>query len=215
MASLRLPLECSSTRPRWYSACAFCAANTIDRVTDNMIPAMTFAIAMTSLRMVRYEFVSDAMHGLNVNRTRRIRFEFGAQCGDVVVHGPGDGIGIESPDLVQQFVASDDRVFARREKSQKVEFFPRHLDRFSTPAGLVLLKVDFHLSELERCRKTGRRSRAAQKRANPCHELRNGEGFRHIIVGAKIQTEDPVGFFAARGQDQDRNLVAFGPQLSA
>src|SRR5215469_6151702 len=116
MASLRLPLECSSTRPRWYSACAFCAANTIDRVTDNMIPAMTFALTMTSLRMVRYEFVSNAVYGLNVNRTRRIRFEFGAQCGDVVVHVPAEGRLIESPRLVQLFGAVDGRFRVRLDK---------------------------------------------------------------------------------------------------
>src|SRR5215813_10064838 len=100
-----------------------------------------------------YEFIANAMHGLDVHRVRRIRFELGAQTGDMVVHRTSDRIGIESPDLVQQFVASNNSVFARREESQEIELSSRHLDRFSAPERHVFSEIDFDVPEFERLRK--------------------------------------------------------------
>src|SRR5262245_177857 len=91
-----------------------------------------------SLRLLPNEFVSNAMYGVDVDRPRWIRFELGAQRGDVVVHGASDRIGIKSPNLVQQFIAGDHDVFARRKESQEIEFLPCHLYSFSTASGHIL-----------------------------------------------------------------------------
>src|SRR5678815_469324 len=86
---------------------------------------------------LQHEFVSNAMYSLDVYGARRIRFKLGAQTGDVVVHGSSDGIGIQSPNLIQQFVAGDNRVFAGCKESEKVKFLPCHLYRFSTAPSHV------------------------------------------------------------------------------
>src|SRR5688572_5391710 len=64
-----------------------------------------------SLRFVRDELVPDAMHRLNINRPCGIGFELGAQAGDMIIHRTRDGIRIQSPDFVQQFVTGDHGVF--------------------------------------------------------------------------------------------------------
>ncbi len=47
---------------------------------------------------------------------------------------------------------------------------------------------------------------ASQHRADARQQLARVEGFRHVIVGAELQADDPVGLLAHRGQHHDRHL---------
>jgi hypothetical protein len=53
------------------------------------------------------ELVPDTAHGLEVNGTGGIRFEFFTQAPNVVIDCAGSEIVLESPDLVQQFIPRD------------------------------------------------------------------------------------------------------------
>ena len=48
---------------------------------------------------------------------------------------------------------------------------------------------------------------AAQDRAHPGGQLGRGEGLHHVVVGAELEAEHPVGL-AAPGGDQDDGHVA-------
>ncbi|MPN34137.1 hypothetical protein SDC9_181630 [bioreactor metagenome] len=48
--------------------------------------------------------------------------------------------------------------------------------------------------------------RAAQQSLDSSDQLRKGERLDQIIVGASLQTVDPVFHFTQRGQHQDRGL---------
>ena len=48
---------------------------------------------------------------------------------------------------------------------------------------------------------------AAQDRAHPGGQLGGGEGLHHIVVGAQLEAQDPVGL-QALGRDQDHRHVA-------
>jgi hypothetical protein len=53
------------------------------------------------------EFVTNTMHGLEVNGTGRIWLEFLAQPQNVVINRASAGIIFKAPDLIQEFVPGD------------------------------------------------------------------------------------------------------------
>jgi hypothetical protein len=57
------------------------------------------------------------------------------------------------------------------------------------------------------------RSRAAKNRAHTRHEFARIERFRQVIVGAKLQPQNPIDVFASGRQDQHGH-IRFRPQLS-
>ena len=59
-----------------------------------------------------------------------------------------------------------------------------------------------------------RAAAALQDRADPRHHLARAERLDHIIVAAELEAEHPVDLVVARGEEQDRQIVA-GAQLAA
>jgi len=67
------------------------------------------------------EFVTNTMHGLEVNGTRRVRLEFLTQPQNVVIDCAGAGIVFKAPDLVQEFVPRDHPPRTRDKESEDFE----------------------------------------------------------------------------------------------
>src|SRR5688572_27141983 len=55
--------------------------------------------------------------------------------------------------------------------------------------------------------------RSAQNRLHSRKKLRQAEWLRHIIIGAKPEAENLVGFLAARGEDEHRHFLPFRAKL--
>ncbi len=53
---------------------------------------------------------------------------------------------------------------------------------------------------------------AAVERAEPCRELLEGERLDQVVVGTRVEALHPIADRVARGQHEDRQLGAAGPQ---
>jgi hypothetical protein len=60
-----------------------------------------------SLAGFENEFVTNTMHGLEVNGVGRIRLEFVSQPANVVIDCAGARIVFEAPDMAQEFIPRD------------------------------------------------------------------------------------------------------------
>ena len=61
----------------------------------------------------------------------------------------------------------------------------------------------------------GRPVRPAEDRANPGDELPRAEGLGHVVVGAQLETDDPVDLVVAGGDEQDGGPVVVRPHPAA
>ena len=84
------------------------------------------------------------------------------KAGDVIVDGSSNGIRLQTPHFVQQFIAADDVAFAGDKEPEKIELFPCHLHWFPATAGGVPVEVHFNLPELQSGGTLARRRRPPQ-----------------------------------------------------
>ena len=79
--------------------------------------------------------------------------------------------------------------------------------------GAVGGRVEPEVADLELGRPLGRRP--AGERPQPREQLAEGERLDEVVVGARVETLDPVLDRVARGQHQHRRPDAAGAQLAA
>ena len=77
-----------------------------------------------------------------------------------------------------------------------------------------VLPVEFEIARDEQSR-DAIGPRPAQKRADARHQLRDGEGLDHIIVGADRKAAHAFALFAARRQHDDRQAAGRLPRAHA
>src|SRR5215510_13535817 len=111
------------------------------------------------------------MNRPDVFGTSGIEFKLGAESSYMVVHGAAYRIRLVTPNLVQQFVASDHLPGSSGKQSEDLELFARHLDQLTFPARFIAEKIDLHVSEAKPVRKIRLRLGASQQRANSGHQF--------------------------------------------
>ncbi len=95
---------------------------------------------------------------------------------------------------------------------QQLVFVGGELDRVAPIGDLLRLGVNEDLPVLQHGLHLP--LAAAHQRAQAGVELLQGEGFDHVVVGAGIQSDDPIVEGIASGEDQHRQLVPFAAQLA-
>ena len=110
----------------------------------------------------------------------------------------------------EKFLARKNPASIAAERKQQVEFMrggrdPRVARIMQLPAnGVEAPAVEAkHLRPIPFLGSIGS---AAQQRPYPGRQFARAERFRHVVVGADLQSEDAVDFFAKGGQHQDRNV---------
>src|SRR6266851_1268880 len=121
------------------------------------------------------------------------------------------------PDGIQQIVAAKDFTRVGDQIVQQVELFGRELDLLAADpeAAVGGIELDFAAAQASVSGRLGVESHAAQLGRDAGNELPWAEGFHHVVVGADAQSADAIGFFGARGQQDDRDSDVRLPELLA
>ncbi|TPW17509.1 MAG: prephenate dehydrogenase [bacterium] len=98
---------------------------------------------------------------------------------------------------------------------EQAEFPGRQVDGLAVLLHLVLPEIHRDLAELVRLGGIVSPVAAAQQGLDPGHELEEAERLGDVVVRAELQAQDLVDFLPARGEHDDRQLVAVGADLAA
>ena len=96
---------------------------------------------------------------------------------------------------------------------QQIELALGQVDVDAVDAGAAAGDVDLERADRDGLRRERRgRAPAAQQRLHPRHQLGQHERLDQVVVGARLQTGDPVVDRAARRQHADRDVVVHRAQ---
>src|SRR5215218_8797469 len=222
------PEALAATRTTWEAASFFTSAS-IRRArlsasgtsSATMIRSSTYANAPRSwLRSVirprpAPRTGNHAAYRVHVARVSRIVAELAADAADVHVEGLRRAEPVRVPDLVDQALARHDRAGVANQQVHQLELLAAQLEYVSVERHLAPGGVEAYLADLERPVLTGLRcGNAAQDGADPRNDFAAAERLHHVVVGAELEPDHPVGLLAAGGEHDDRNLRAL-PQLAA
>src|SRR5579872_3829330 len=132
------------------------------------------------------------------------------------VHRALVDIDVATPDTVEQLLAAEDAAGMLEEEFEQPVFGWAEIDGPAGAGDAALLAVELDIAIGEHGGKP-LRTCAPQQAAYPRQKFRNRERFDNVIVGTGGETPDPLAFFAARSEHDDRKLLGFrpGPQAAA
>ena len=112
------------------------------------------------------------------------------------------------PDAFEQLVAGENLAGVLRQVVEHVEFLGGQGDFLPIEGDQARLRVDGQIAKSQRIFGAGFSggARPAQDSPHPADQLLRAERLDHVIIRAQFQPGDPVGFFAARGQQDDRHI---------
>src|SRR2546429_3119355 len=146
--------------------------------------------------------------------------ELGPQRSDMGVDRAGvHGLDI-APDPFEEAVSGEHDAAVSDQEGQQVELLGRQFHRAIPGPRLSPGRVDDDGPERQDgvvtlgLAGTTRLLGAAQDRLDPGHQLPWAEGFGDVVVGPKLETDDPVDLGVAGGQHDD-GYPAAGPQAAA
>jgi hypothetical protein len=134
-----------------------------------------------------------------------IDLELLTQASDVHVQSLRVTKVVRPPYLRDQVVAGSQAAHARQEGSQQIELLGGHVHVPSANPDLVTaaVKLDRASAENLGVRPADKHSGAPAMGADAGHELAHRKGFRHVVVGAELQSGDAVRFGVLGGDDHD------------
>src|SRR4029077_12153387 len=78
--------------------------------------------------------------------------------------------------------------------------------------GAPLDSVEFQIADFQNRRRLG--PRTPRERLDSRHQLGKGEGLGQVVVGADVESRDPLLERATRGKNQHRGLISARPQFA-
>ena len=143
----------------------------------------------------------------------RVRLDLLAQAADVHRHGRLVAEG-PAPDLLEQLVARERLAGVGQEEAQQVELARGEREPTAAEGGGVLGRVHDQVAVGDGASDaaTGPLPGPPQDRVDPEHELARAERLGHVVVGAALEPDHPVGLGAEGGQHDHRQVVAAGAQ---
>ena len=120
-----------------------------------------------------------------------------------------------APHLLQQLLAGERGAGMRDQELQQVVLPAGQRQHAVTQGRLVAAQVDDQVAVLQPALLgLGALAGPAQHRLDPQHQLAGAERLGHVVVGAQLEADDPVGLGAERGQHDHRDVAA-GAQPAA
>src|SRR6266508_1898966 len=160
------------------------------------------------------EPVPDAVDGQQVARPGGGRLKLLADVLDVGVDRPLVGLERDPVHRVEELAAGEDAARLAHQHRQELELGRRQLDRLAADRDAHPGDVHLDAGHAQHLRPTGpRRLAAPQHRAHARDQLLGAERLDHVVVGAELEADDPVGLVATGRQDDDRH--ARGPPQAA
>ena len=95
------------------------------------------------------------------------------------------------------------------EENQQLVLGGREIDRVARDGYRVRGSIDGYFTDFEQVVLLRLRSRSAQNRLDPEHELRRAERLRQIIVGTQRQSANSIGLITSRGEHQHGDGTGF------
>src|SRR5215472_2117804 len=114
----------------------------------NLVRSRTFTILLP-LQLSTDELIAYTVHRPEVHWIGRFFLQFLPKLQDMVVNGPGGRIIVISPDLVEQFVASNDALGILHHELQGLEFLRSEGDGLTFAEHFHLAEVNEDLVECE------------------------------------------------------------------
>jgi hypothetical protein len=153
--------------------------------------------------------VADTANGFDQIRAR----QFLSQLRNMDVDSARPSRKGKAPNALEQAVTGDDPAGVFDQLGQKLELQRAQWNRRSGNRDSSLAPVEANVAELDDAGLLRSRLSAPQDCAHARNELAGRERFGHIVVGTKLEPDDPINLLVARGQDQNRHASA-RPKLS-
>src|SRR5579863_2232426 len=136
-----------------------------------------------------------------------VGFHFFAQAADVDVHAARRHKTLGAPNGVEQLIACEHAVGARREIVKQAKLKRGKRDRLAVARDAVGGRIDRQAARLDHAPRLVGRLGAAQQRLHSGAQLARAEGLRDVVVRAHFEAHHAVGLLAARRQHQDWQAV--------
>src|SRR3954454_8457836 len=159
-------------------------------------------------RMGRRLYAEDVARAADRMEEPRLAtgFQLPSQGGHEDLDRVGDRERGVAPHLVEQLLARDDQALVAHEVLEQLELALRELDPPVAARDLVGVRVEHEVADAQR-RHAARRA-AAQQRAHAGQQLLALEGLDQVVVRADVEPLDARLQRVARGEHEDRHLVA-------
>ena len=164
------------------------------------------------IRIAGRKHVSAAPDGLYVSGILRIRLELPAQAADMIVDAAIEQLGIATLRQIEKLVAGQRDFGPFDQRAKQAEFAARkRCCQTVVPDQLALSCIEHPIAKpdaLSLWRLLARRKGvcAPQNGRDAGNQLAWAERLRQIVVGAHLESDDPVDFLAPCGQQNHRYL---------
>src|SRR4051794_33062163 len=133
-------------------------------------------------------------------------FQLPSQVGDEDLDRVRDRERVVPPDLVEQLLARDHQPLVAHEVLEQLELPLRQVDPAVAARHLVRVRVEHQVAGAQRRHAAGRP--APKQRAQAREQLLALERLDEVVVRAHVEAGDPRVERVARGQHEDRHVVA-------
>ena len=175
-------------------------------------PRISFGFRVSGFGFV-FQFVSHSMHRLEPARFVRVRLQFGAQAGDVIIHGARRRKRGVAPNHVKKFFARDRFAFGLGHQPQHGEFLGRQVNPFFAAHGSLPHQVDFDIAQLQCIRRLVVPLKSSQQCSHPGEQFLGAERLNQIIVRAGVEAGDAVLDLPLGGEHEHGHGVGEAAQL--
>src|SRR6185503_4765975 len=135
-----------------------------------------------------------------------VRFDLAPQRGDATINTTIVDNDVVSPHRVENLIASEGASRPLRKELEKLEFLAGKSDFRSVPKEFMRAEIEFAPAKLEEGR--GRRT-TAQQSSSASEQFANAEGFRQVVIRAKLKSANDIFFLTFGGQHDDGHLQLF------
>src|SRR5690606_37362673 len=137
------------------------------------------------------------------------------QVADIDLEGVRGGRKVVPPYLLQDPLPGQHLAWVPQQQFEQRELGAGQPDLAIAAVHLAGGRVERQVGQRQGSGLVSARGRTAQQRAQPREQLLEGERLREVVVRARVQTGDPVGDLAPRGEHEHRDVVTDRPQPAA
>src|SRR5688572_5580705 len=143
------------------------------------------------------------MHRLHVNRRLRLRLDLLPDAPDVDVYAARCDATIVAPHAIEQVIPGENHSRMRGKIVQQPKLERAEFDVLSRHTDGMRRRINMDVA-VEQGVSLRYRILASKQRADTGDQLAHAKRLRDIVIRAELQANHTVGFFAARGEHQDR-----------
>ena len=150
-----------------------------------------------------FEEVSSAADCFHEDGMLRIGFDFFAQAADVDVHAARSDEALGAPDGIEQLITSENAIGTGREEIEQAKFEGAHGHGLAGAGDAVCGGIDSQGADFYGLFRRSARLSPAEQSFHARDEFAGTEWLGDVIVGAEFEADDPIGFFALGGENQN------------